>query len=76
MLIEWKAMALVTEPSERLSIIAEDPSDNRVLECALSAHADAIVSGDRHLLVLKVFRGIPILSPQVFLVQWSRKPRH
>ena len=64
---EWKAMALVTEPRERLSIIAEDPSDNRVLACALSAHAQMIVSGDRHLLALKRFRVIPILSPREFL---------
>jgi len=62
-------------PREQVEAIPEDPSDNRVLECAVSAHADAIVSGDRHLLALKAFRGIPIRSPQAFLGQWHRTTR-
>lgn len=39
----------------------EDPEDNRVLECALEAEADYIVSGDHHLLSLEEFRGIKIV---------------
>jgi predicted nucleic acid-binding protein len=43
-----------------------------VLECALAAKADYIVSGDRrHLLPLKAFRGIPIVSPAEFLRRCS-----
>jgi predicted nucleic acid-binding protein len=39
-----------------------------ILECALAAEADFIVSGDKkHLLVLRRFRGIPIVSPAEFL---------
>lgn len=39
-----------------------------VLECALAARADWIVSGDKkHLLSLREYRDIPILSPAVFL---------
>jgi predicted nucleic acid-binding protein len=39
-----------------------------ILECALAAEADYIVSGDkRHLLPLRQFRGIPIVSPPDFL---------
>jgi predicted nucleic acid-binding protein len=39
-----------------------------VLECALAAEADYIVSGDKkHLLVLREFRGIRIVSPSDFL---------
>ena len=44
-----------------------DPDDNRVLECAVSAHAQCIVTGDRDLLVLHPFRGINIVTPKVFL---------
>ncbi|OGW91262.1 MAG: putative toxin-antitoxin system toxin component, PIN family [Omnitrophica bacterium RIFCSPHIGHO2_02_FULL_63_14] len=64
---EWKAASEVVEPAVEVSVITDDPSDNRVLECALSAHADAIISGDKHLLILTSFHGIPILSPQAFL---------
>ena len=45
-----------------------DTNVDMVLECALAAEADCIVSGDkRHLLPLKVFRGIPIIRPADFL---------
>lgn len=53
-------------------VIVEDPSDDRILECALEAKADAIVSGDHHLLDLEDFQGIPIVEPAEFLEseQW------
>lgn len=56
-------------PSVRLehSYIHNDPSDNAFLSCALVAHADYIISGDHHLLTLKLFHGIPILTPMQFL---------
>lgn len=57
-----------------VSAISEDPSDNRVLECALAARADAVVSGDRHLLACGKFRGIPILSPRAFLSRRFSNP--
>jgi uncharacterized protein len=66
-------MALLTEAAEliqpdiHLVVIEDDPSDNRVLECALAGHADVIVSGDRHLLALEKFEAIPILRAQAFL---------
>lgn len=46
----------------RVEVIRDDESDNRVLECALEGKADLIVSGDRHLLALGTFEGIPILT--------------
>ena len=48
-----------------VSVIKEDPSDNAVLGTALAARADAITSGDKkHVLPLKRFQGIPILTAQ------------
>lgn len=47
---------------------AKDEDDNRILECALEAKADFIVSGDKkHLLSLEKFEGIPIISARQFL---------
>lgn len=54
-------------PSEKLFVVADDPDDNAVLEAAVEYRAEQIVSGDDHLLALKSFRGIPILSPAAFL---------
>jgi len=44
--------------------LCADPKDDMVLECALAASATHVVSGDKkHLLALRQFRGIPIISP-------------
>ena len=48
-------------------VILQDPSDDMVLVCAVTAGADVIVTGDEHLLQLREFRGIPILTPAAFL---------
>ena len=47
--------------------VCRDPEDNKYLSCAVDGYADIIVSGDRDLLVLKEFIGIPILSPRQFI---------
>ena len=55
------------EPKEKVDVIKEDPTDDRILECALACNANFIVSRDNHLLNLKEFRGIKIASPEDFL---------
>jgi len=47
--------------------VLPDPDDVKFLACAVEGKADCIVSGDRHLLDLGVFRGIPILNARQFL---------
>ncbi len=64
---ELEAILLIVFPERRVSAIKEDPDDNAVLECALEAKADMIVTGDSHLLKLKGFRGIEILTADEFL---------
>ncbi|PTD93813.1 putative toxin-antitoxin system toxin component, PIN family [archaeon SCG-AAA382B04] len=59
--------ALIVKPENQIEVLKEDKSDNRVLECALDAKVDFIVSGDSHLLDLEEFRGIEILNVSQFL---------
>ena len=55
-------------PKIKVSVIKEKDDDNRILECAVEANVHFIISGDkRHLLPLKEFRGIKIISPSEFL---------
>jgi putative PIN family toxin of toxin-antitoxin system len=61
------ARAIKVIPSRHFSIIEKDPADNEFLDVAVEAGADAIVSGDAHLLSLKSFHGISILTPAEFL---------
>ena len=49
--------------------VSVDPDDDAVLACAVAAHAQAIVSGDRHLLDLKINQGIPILTAPELLAR-------
>ena len=70
---EFRARASVVRPSERIEIIQQDPSDNLVLECAVRAKADWIVSGDAHLLDLRVFRSIRVLGARSVLVALERE---
>ena len=62
-------LAEIVAPREALSEIEADPADNRVLEAAAEGGADAIVSGDRHLLALGSWRGIEIQSPAAFIAR-------
>jgi putative PIN family toxin of toxin-antitoxin system len=57
-----RANSRLIEPGEEIRAVKDDPMDNRVLECAVAAKADLIVSGDHHLLDLKSCRGIRILG--------------
>ena len=67
-----RATATIVEPKETVRVITEKDDDNRVLECAIAADADYIVSGDtKHLLPLRVFQGIPIRAPRTVLDQLS-----
>jgi uncharacterized protein len=49
------------------SIIQVDPSDDKFLHCAKAGKASVIISGDRHLLSLKSYGKIRILTPSQFL---------
>ncbi len=62
-------LAEIVDPQEALAVIEVDPAGNRVLEAAAEARADAIVSGDRHLLALDVWRGIEIKTPAAYMAQ-------
>jgi uncharacterized protein len=74
--VEWvKALtdsATLVFPTDRAMQATPDPDDEMILECALAAEADYIVSGDKkHLLPLRQFRGILIVSPADFLRQFK-----
>ncbi len=49
------------------NVVKEDSDDNKILECAKAGKVDFIVSNDNHLLKLKEFEGIKILSSADFL---------
>lgn len=57
--------AQIVQPRITLYVTA-DPDDNRILECAVEGKANLIVSHDRHLLNLKEYKNIPIVTGSAF----------
>ena len=64
---EIEDIFLFVFPKIVIKRIKDDPDDNAILECALAADAEYIVTGDPHLLSLDSFKGIQILTPATFL---------
>jgi putative PIN family toxin of toxin-antitoxin system len=57
----------LVEVNEKIILIKDDPDDDKILECAISAKCDYIISGDRHLIKLGSYKKIKILEPADFL---------
>ncbi|MCX7966919.1 MAG: putative toxin-antitoxin system toxin component, PIN family [Armatimonadetes bacterium] len=53
--------------SGQLKVVAEDPEDDKVIECAVVGNADYIVTGDKHLLALRQYGNIAIVKASEFL---------
>lgn len=55
-------------PTSHLAVVKRIEADNRILECAVDAHADILITGNlKDLRPLGVFQGIEILTPREFL---------
>ena len=68
---EWEEIirynAEIVIPKERLKIIIEDPDDNKFFEAAITGQAGYIISQNKHLLKIKEYKGIHVLTPKEFL---------
>ena len=58
----YQRIAYRVSASRLTSRMSRDIDDDAVLACAITAKADAIVSGDQDLLTLRSIEGIPILT--------------
>lgn len=56
------SVAKVIKVRSKFKIVKQDPSDDAILRTAHDGKADCIVSGDSHLLSLKEFKGIKIVT--------------
>ncbi len=67
LLTELTSIADFVNPSQIIRLVLEDPDDNRILECAVEAKANYIITGDFHLLKLSRYRDIEIVNAFTFL---------
>jgi len=61
------AISEYVEVRSKIDLVKADPTDNVFLNLAIDGEAEVIVSGDHHLLDLKEFNDIPIISVRKFL---------
>jgi putative PIN family toxin of toxin-antitoxin system len=59
----YASLVRLVAPAAISPVILADPDDDIVLATAVAGDAEAIVSGDAHLLGIVEFRGIPIITP-------------
>ncbi len=55
----------------RLHGICRDPNDDMILECAVAARADIIVTGDKDLLAVGEYEGIRVMTPRAFVDEFA-----
>ena len=60
----------IVQPKKIIKVLKDEP-DNRVLEAALTGNCQCIITGDRELLVLSVFKEIKIVTAGQFLEETS-----
>jgi len=64
----------IEEISNRITLtgiiqnVCRDSEDDKIIECAVLANADCIITGDSDLLILEKFREIKIITAQNFLI--------
>jgi putative PIN family toxin of toxin-antitoxin system len=62
-----RRISKMVTPTEPVVAVSADPDDDKILACALAAQADAVVTGDHHLLDLGEYRGISVMRVADFL---------
>ena len=60
-------------PVERLRVVMSDADDDKILECAVAAGSEIVVTGDAHLLSLGDFSGIRIQRVAEFLAEFQAR---
>ncbi len=59
-------------PRKSHHVVMRDPDDNIIIDCAVEAKADYIITGDEDILVLKNFKDIKIVNPRDFVERYYK----
>ena len=57
----------IIEAQEKIKIVKDDPDDDKIIECALASNSDYLITYDRHLLKIKEYKSIKIITPEEML---------
>lgn len=65
-LLSFEHVVLVN-PQEQICMVKDDPGDDIFLECAAAGECEFIISGDQHLLKLKQYKNIKVITAKEFI---------
>lgn len=71
LVVGYAALATLVTPATIPPTVIDDPDDDAVLACAAAAQAAVIVSGDQHLLSLRQFQAIPIVTATALIHRFT-----
>ena len=64
--------SLFAAKTPKITVVKDDPDDNKFIECAVELDSKIIISGDKHLKEIKKYIDIEILSPRDFINKYSK----
>ena len=64
-------LAKIVNPQTSVQIIKDDPSDNKFIEAAIEGKAEYIITKDKHILNIKKYQNIKIITPEEFLEKFK-----
>ena len=67
-LLDFSIFTVPVKVSRRITVIDDDPDDDKFIECDVASQAGFVVSGDKHLLDLEEYEGIKIMKATDFLL--------
>jgi uncharacterized protein len=62
--------AEIVKAARLYEAVCDDPDDDKFFACAISAKAEIIVSGDKHLLKMSGYKGIKVVKPRQFIDEY------
>jgi putative PIN family toxin of toxin-antitoxin system len=65
--------AELTQSQKLPSPICDDPDDDKFLACALAGKSKIIISGDKHMLKIRAYKGVKIVRPRKFVDDYLKK---
>ncbi len=68
-----KTFVTLVEPESVERVVKDDPDDDKIIACAVTANAGYLLTYDKHLLRLKHYRMIQIMTPEEFITQRNEK---
>ncbi len=71
LVLGYAALARVVEAATIEPVVLADPDDDAVLACALAAQCEVLTSGDSHLLDLKQYKDVRILTASELFIELS-----